>query len=111
MEMVNHPDHYASCSAIGRPILKVLGLPESCMDLECDRALDLLNWTFNAYKYNAGKYLWRAGKKGDAVIDLQKARWNLKRCQEVFRWGQPMERAIGLIDQAIEDLKNGTIEL
>lgn len=35
-----------------------------------------------AYTYNVGnamKYLWRAGLKGDAIEDLEKAAWYCKR--------------------------------
>ena len=38
-----------------------------------------LGLTANAYLWNAVKYISRAGKKGDKVEDLKKARWYLDR--------------------------------
>jgi hypothetical protein len=60
---VNHPSHYHSeywHSACGKPI--------ECIDIV--RHMD-----FNTG--NAVKYAWRAGKKGDAIEDLEKAVWYL----------------------------------
>ena len=34
---------------------------------------------FNFCRGNAIKYIWRAGLKGDAVQDLEKARWYIDR--------------------------------
>ena len=34
-------------------------------------------WSFN--RGSALKYLWRCGKKGDAIEDLEKATWYLRR--------------------------------
>lgn len=39
-------------------------------------------WGLNFHLGNALKYICRAGKKGDAVEDLKKARWYLDRAIE-----------------------------
>lgn len=56
---VNHPKHYnAHPSGV------------ECIDI------------VEHYNFNIGntiKYLWRAGLKGDAIEDLEKARWYLDR--------------------------------
>lgn len=53
---VNHPPHYQHPSGI------------ECIEVA-------RHMTFNLG--NALKYIWRAGRKGDAVQDLEKARWYL----------------------------------
>jgi hypothetical protein len=58
-ENVDHPKHYNSNKS----------------GIEC---IDVVEWM----DFNIGtamKYLWRCGHKGDAVEDLQKARWYIDR--------------------------------
>jgi hypothetical protein len=43
--------------------------------VECIQITEHMNFNLG----NAIKYIWRAGKKGDALQDLQKARWYLER--------------------------------
>jgi len=81
---VNHPSHYHSeywHSTCGKPI--------ECIDIV--RHMD-----FNTG--NAVKYAWRAGKKGDAIEDLEKAVWylndrisELKRVQEAQKEAEKEE--------------------
>ena len=54
---VNHPAHYTSKA------------------VECITITENMNFCVG----NAMKYLWRAGEKGDYVIDLQKAAWYIAR--------------------------------
>ena len=56
---INHPQHYTSHPS----------------GVEC---IDIIE----RYPFNIGnaiKYLWRAGRKGDAVEDLEKAKWMVER--------------------------------
>ena len=61
-EAVNHPAHY--------------GGDVTHETFKCLAAWGLVD---NAYVWNAVKYLSRAGKKGDRLEDLKKARWYLDR--------------------------------
>ncbi len=64
-DAVNHPAHYTSSPArceCGKPV-------------ECIQVVE--NMGFN--DGNAVKYLWRSHLKGDAVQDLEKAAWYLRR--------------------------------
>ena len=65
VDMVNHPPHYTA----GK--------------VECIDALEAAavgDHPFRAYcRLAAIKYLWRAGKKEDAIEDLEKAIWYIKR--------------------------------
>lgn len=61
-EQVNHPAHY------GGDVLH-----------EVYKCLAAWGLTANAYLWNAVKYIGRAGKKGDMLEDLRKARWYLDR--------------------------------
>jgi hypothetical protein len=54
---INHPEHYTS------------------MGIECIQVTEM----FNFCKGNAIKYIWRAGKKGDEIEDLNKAIWYINR--------------------------------
>jgi hypothetical protein len=63
-DFVNSPSHYASGY------------------VECIDAIEasLTNEAFRGYlKGNIQKYLWRYEEKGNALQDLQKAEWYLKR--------------------------------
>jgi hypothetical protein len=62
---VNHPAHYTS-----GPKHSACGDPIECIDI-------VESLPFNLG--NAIKYLWRAGKKGDALEDYRKAIWYLHR--------------------------------
>ena len=57
---VNHPEHYQSAAGI-----------------EAIDVIEAFDLTFNLG--NACKYILRAGKKGPALTDLQKAEWYIKR--------------------------------
>lgn len=61
MEQVNHPNHYGGQ---GNPY-------EAIKVIEA--------WELNFHLGNAVKYIARAGKKGGAKQDLQKAVWYLQR--------------------------------
>lgn len=63
---VDHPSHYNN----------------SPSGVECIDVVEHMN--FN--RGNAIKYIWRAGDKGEAITDLQKARWYLDR--EIERLGR-----------------------
>ena len=73
---VNHPSHYTSspakCSKCGHPI--------ECIDV-------VQHWSFNLG--NAGKYLWRQGRKigVDATEDLRKSLWYIN--AEIKKLGGP----------------------
>lgn len=56
---VNHPPHYTKHPS----------------GVECIEITEHMNFNVG----NAVKYLWRAGEKGDAIIDLQKAEWYIRR--------------------------------
>lgn len=56
---VNHPQHYT-----GHP-----------SGVECIQITEHMNFC----RGNAVKYIWRAGEKGDAVQDLEKAVWYIQR--------------------------------
>lgn len=58
-EQVDHPEHYNSHPS----------------GVECIDVAEHYGFSIG----NAIKYLWRAGLKGDAVEDLQKARWYIDR--------------------------------
>jgi hypothetical protein len=58
-DLVNHPPHYNNHPS----------------GVECITVTEHFNFNIG----NAIKYAWRAGLKGDAVIDLEKAAWYLKR--------------------------------
>jgi hypothetical protein len=73
LDMVNHPPHYSSdikCKNCGTKI--------DCIDI-------IENMPFP--KGSAIKYLWRAGKKNDAIEDLKKAIWYINRMIEVLQRG------------------------
>jgi hypothetical protein len=67
-DRVNHPSHYNSHPA----------------GIEC---IDVIEH-FSLNIGNAIKYLWRAGLKGDAVEDMQKAIWYIQREVERIKKGQ-----------------------
>ena len=62
---VNHPSHYTSHPAR-------CGCGQS---IECIQITEHMNFCLG----NAVKYIWRAGLKGDAVEDLQKAHFYIER--------------------------------
>ena len=59
---INHPRHYTSHPS----------------GVECIQVVEHFPFNIGA----AIKYLWRAGLKGDAIDDLQKAEWYCRREQE-----------------------------
>ena len=61
-EAVNHPAHYGGDTAH-----------------ETVKCLEAWGIESDALLWNAVKYISRAGKKGDALEDLKKARWYLDR--------------------------------
>lgn len=58
MSNVNHPAHY-----------------QAVPNIECIDVVE--HFSFN--RGSALKYIWRAGHKGDAIEDLQKAAWYIER--------------------------------
>lgn len=80
MNQINNPKHYQGASPIGRELLQThLGFHDYQLDMECIDFIEQ-NIAFSGFILgNAIKYLWRAGSKGDAVADLQKASWYLDR--------------------------------
>lgn len=70
-DTVNHPKHYG-----GHP-----------SGVDC---IDVVEH-FNFNRGNAIKYIWRAGKKGDELEDLKKARWyvdrEIERLEKPDLWG------------------------
>jgi len=60
-DAVNHPPHYGGADAVYEAI-KVIEA-----------------WQLGFHLGNAVKYIARAGKKGDALEDLRKARWYIDR--------------------------------
>ena len=82
MNTINNPPHYQGASPIGRELLaECLGLTDEQLDLEC---IDFLEHNYQYCSFHLGnaiKYLWRCGIKGDAVEDLSKALWYLRRWQ------------------------------
>lgn len=70
-DVVNHPVHYTSHPS----------------GVECIQVTEHMSFCVG----NAVKYLWRAGLKGNAVEDLEKARWYVDR--EIQRLRQrPVKR-------------------
>ena len=61
MSNVDHPDHYQSSK------------------FECIDVIESLGLGSGFSIGNAFKYLWRAGRKGSDIEDLEKARWYLDR--------------------------------
>jgi len=70
-EKVNHPQHYAGKVECIDAMVAAFGT-ESVMDF-C--------------KINAFKYVWRIGKKDDAVQDAKKAVWYLNKYIELANCG------------------------
>lgn len=75
MSNVDHPKHYndlgAVCSKCGHPI-------------ECIDVVEKMSFSIG----NAVKYLWRAGKKGAALEDLEKSAWYIQRAINQLRIGR-----------------------
>jgi hypothetical protein len=59
MDNINHPDHYISHPS-GNECITIAEHYSFCLG-------------------NAIKYIWRSGLKGDALEDLRKAEWYIKR--------------------------------
>ena len=66
---VNHPDHYNAggyeCITVMRELLTEEQMKGFCLG-------------------NALKYLWRAGKKGDFIEDVNKAQWYLDYIERMY---------------------------
>ena len=58
-DLVNHPPHYGSHPS----------------GIECIQVTEHFNFNIG----NAIKYLWRADEKGNALQDLEKAKWYVER--------------------------------
>ena len=71
-EKVNHPAHYAKHPS----------------GIEAIQVTEWMNFNLG----NAMKYLWRAGKKDDTVLDLLKAKWYIDR--EVRRIKKMREKEV-----------------
>lgn len=61
-DKVNHPAHYQTASG-----------------LECIDVIEALGDGLAYCRGNAIKYLWRLGKKGEALEDVRKAQWYVNR--------------------------------
>lgn len=59
MESVDHPKHYNTHPS----------------GIECIDVVEHMNFNLG----NAIKYIWRADEKGNAIEDLEKARWYVQR--------------------------------
>lgn len=78
--IVNHPPHYQGASKIGRQLLrKHFGISEEVLNGECIDFLESDRKYCVFHLGNAIKYLWRCGAKGDAIEDILKALWYLRR--------------------------------
>ncbi len=80
MSTVNHPAHYHAASPEAIAILSIF-VSQDALHTECIEAIEAYGFGFHVG--NAIKYLWRSGKKGDAIEDYQKALWYLKRYQAI----------------------------
>lgn len=58
-DIVNHPPHYTDHPS----------------GIECIQVTEHFNFNLG----NAIKYIWRSGKKGTTIQDLEKARWYINR--------------------------------
>jgi Protein of unknwon function (DUF3310) len=65
-EIVDHPAHYTSSPAV---------CSECGEQIECIDVTEHMGFNLG----NAVKYIWRAGLKGDAIVDLEKAAWYIDR--------------------------------
>lgn len=73
---INYPDHYNMHPS----------------GVECITITEHFNFNVG----NAIKYLWRAGLKEDAIVDLRKAEWYIKReIERRIRFQTPPQRSIG----------------
>lgn len=80
MQNVNNPEHYQGASPIGRRILlKTIAISAFELRGECIEYLEANPRYSDFHMGNAIKYIWRAGAKGDAAEDLNKAIWYLDR--------------------------------
>lgn len=59
VDKINHPPHYTAHAS----------------GIECIQITEHMNFNLG----NAVKYIWRADLKGDAIEDLQKAKWYIER--------------------------------
>lgn len=66
MSAVEHPSHYTSSPA---------KCAECGAGIECIQITETMGFLLG----NVVKYVWRAGLKGSAVEDLEKAKWYLSR--------------------------------
>jgi len=83
LDMVNAPPHYHSgASPESRGLLKILGFKDSHFQEECILAMISVFGPRAVFWFcllTVVKYLWRAGQKGNAQMDYDKARWYAKR--------------------------------
>lgn len=76
-----NPKHYKGCSIIGSRILQ--GIDWIDFGSECIEVIETNPILRDSFILgNAFKYIWRAGRKGDAKTDLAKALWYLNRIKE-----------------------------
>ena len=82
MSAVEHPSHYTSS-------------PAKCA--ECGAGVECIQITehMDFLRGNAMKYLWRAGLKGDALEDLEKAKWYISRAITNERLSQGSTQNLG----------------
>lgn len=71
---INHPPHYTSHPS----------------GIECITVTEHMNFNLG----NAMKYIWRSEEKGNALADLEKARWYISReLERLRRCGLPIKSA------------------
>ena len=85
-DLVNNPPHYNSHPS----------------GVECIEITEHLNFCLG----NAIKYIWRAGEKGNAVEDLEKAAWYIKR--EIERIQRKCDTCGRPEDNAFFTVENGS---
>ncbi len=79
-----NPDHYKSHPS----------------GIECIQVTEHLNFCLGS----AVKYIWRAGKKDDAVQDLEKAKWYIER--EIARISRHRSRTDQLQSEALSNAQS-----
>jgi hypothetical protein len=84
-DMVNHPPHYNKHPS----------------GVECITVVEHFNFNIG----NAIKYLWRAGEKGSAIEDLEKAAWYIQR--ELKRRGRREVRSDSTRVDVVIDSRRG----
>jgi hypothetical protein len=90
------PGYYKQAGELGKDALRLLGYTDAHLELECRIAWAKLRHNSCGELTHAIKYLWRAGKKGDAAEDLAKAHFWLG---EAARDRGRIDRTDGLLER------------